>query len=338
MNLIDRYLHEVGRHLPPKNRQDILDELKSNLADSLENCTQGVPSEQDMINLLKEFGPPEKVAASYYPEGQYLIGPTLFPIFRTAISLTLLVMVIVSLVLIGVLTIFAGDYDAALEIVSDFFGAAFAALGVVVLVFYILQRTGFQPEKKDQQWDPRQLPAEAEYKSEIKRGEIITDIAFSTVFLTIFLALKDGIKVVTSAGGESWVVVNPVLNEYLVLIVISLVLGIAVDVYILWRARWTLGTRLVKILGNLVSLAVLAVLIAGHQAWLEPYTGGQLFGFVQALPELATGSPEFIQLLLMQGFFIGLVVAFIVEAVETIGMGYRLILESFTKSESVYAQ
>jgi hypothetical protein len=40
----------------------------------------------------------------------------------------------------------------------------------------------------------------------------------------------------------------------------------------------------------------------------------------------------------MQGFFIGLVVAFIVEAVETIGMGYRLILESFTKSESVYAQ
>jgi hypothetical protein len=71
---------------------------------------------------------------------------------------------------------------------------------------------------------------------------------------------------------------------------------------------------------------------------LEPYTGGQLFGFVQALPELATSSPEFIQLLLMQGFYIGLVVAFIVEAVETIGMGYRLILESFTKSESVYAQ
>ena len=331
MSLIDRYLHEVGRHLPTKNRQDILDELKSNLTDSLENRVQGEPSEQDVTELLKEFGPPQKVAASYYPEGQYLIGPTLFPLFRNAISITLLVVVIVHLVLIGVLTIFAGDYDAALQVVSGFLGVAFAALGVVLLVFYILQRVDFQPEKMGKDWDPSQLPDEVDDKLEIKRGELITSIAFSTVFLTIFLALKDGIKVVSSPGGESWVVIDPVLNQYLVLIIFSMILGIAADVYLLWRARWTLGTRLAKIFANLVSLAVLAVLIAGHLAWLEPFTGGQLFGFIAALPEMVTSGPEFIQLLIMQGFFIGLTVAFIVEAVETIVMSYRLVLQLIEK-------
>jgi hypothetical protein len=344
MNLIDRYLHEVGRHLPTKNRQDILDELKSNLTDTLESRVQGEPTEQDVFALLKEFGPPEKVAASYYPEGQYLIGPTLFPLFRNAISITLLVVVIVHLVLIGVLTIFAGDYSAALEIVSDFFGVAFAALGVVVVVFYILQRVGFQPEKKGQEWDPSQLPDEIDEKLEIKRGETITSIVFSTIFLCVFLAFKDGIPVVSSLGtsasgsGERYLIVDPVLNQYLLAIVISLVIGIAADVYLLWRGRWTVGTRSVKIAANLVGLAVTAVLVAGHLAWLEPYTGGTLLGFLSAISELAGSNPEFVQVMVMQGVLIGLVVAFIVETVETIGLIVRMIQDFVNKPTSLHAQ
>ena len=36
MDLIDRYVHEVGRYLPRKNRADIQAELRSLLIDTLE--------------------------------------------------------------------------------------------------------------------------------------------------------------------------------------------------------------------------------------------------------------------------------------------------------------
>ena len=41
MNIIDRYLHEVGRFLPRKNREDILAEIRSHLSDTLEERVQG---------------------------------------------------------------------------------------------------------------------------------------------------------------------------------------------------------------------------------------------------------------------------------------------------------
>ncbi len=120
MELIDRYLHEVGRYLSPKNRTDILKELNSVLNDAVEARSEGEPSEEDVIKVLTEFGPPNKVASSYWPEGQYLIGPALFPHFRTAIGITLLVMAIVYLVLIGVLVVIAGQYQEALDLAGGF--------------------------------------------------------------------------------------------------------------------------------------------------------------------------------------------------------------------------
>ena len=56
MSLIDRYIHEVGRHLPRKNRSDIQAELRSLLTDSLEDRAGTKTSEADVAALLKEFG------------------------------------------------------------------------------------------------------------------------------------------------------------------------------------------------------------------------------------------------------------------------------------------
>jgi len=65
MNLIERYLHEVRRYLPAKNREDILAEIRSHLTDTLEERVKGEPGEEDMASLLKEMGSPRKLAASY---------------------------------------------------------------------------------------------------------------------------------------------------------------------------------------------------------------------------------------------------------------------------------
>jgi len=82
MNLIDRYIHEVGRFLPRKKRGSIQAELRSSVVDTLED-RYGPEADQDQVEeILLEFGKPRDVASSYHPRGQYLVGPGLFPLFQ----------------------------------------------------------------------------------------------------------------------------------------------------------------------------------------------------------------------------------------------------------------
>ena len=86
MELVDRYVYEVGRHLPRRSRADIETEIRSLIEDTLEGYAekQGRDVDEDMVvAVLQEFGKPEKVAASYRTGKQYLVGPGLFPIFRS---------------------------------------------------------------------------------------------------------------------------------------------------------------------------------------------------------------------------------------------------------------
>lgn len=325
MNLIDRYLHEVGRYLPAKQRDDIVAELRSLLEDTLESRTAGGDaSEEDVVEVLQEFGPPQKVAASYYPEGQYLIGPALFPTFRTVVGIALLVLVVVHLVLVGVLALFSGEFKAAVEVLGGFIGNTMTTLGVIVIVFYLLQRFGVQTPKQLEEWDPRSLP-EVEERRIIKRGEVLVDVAFSVVLLVLLLFFQARFSIVITPGAEVMRLNDPVITQYLGLIVISLLVGIGIDLFLLWRGRWDSITRSFKIGGNLLDLVVLGILIAGHQAWLAPHTGGTFLGYLEFLPSLTSADAQTMQVVVMQSVQIGLVVAFIVIAVETISQVIKMI-------------
>ncbi len=69
MELIERYIYQVGKRLPFKNRADIVSELRSSLEDQLDARADSEPSDARVIELLNEMGSPESVAASYFPEG-----------------------------------------------------------------------------------------------------------------------------------------------------------------------------------------------------------------------------------------------------------------------------
>ena len=61
MNLIDKYIAEVGKHLPRKNRADIEAEIRSTLEDMLDERKQAKDEAEEtmVVELLKEFGPPQ---------------------------------------------------------------------------------------------------------------------------------------------------------------------------------------------------------------------------------------------------------------------------------------
>lgn len=325
MELIDRYVYEVGRQLPRKNRADIQVELQSTLVDTLEARVQGEPSQEDVVELLKEFGPPQKVAASYWPQGQYLIGPNLYPLFRMVLGIALIVFIIVQLVLLGIAMVFNQEiltFMSVLEIFSEMIGSVFTPFGIIVIVFAILQRFDVRPETDQEEWDPRQLPHIQEVDT-VSRAGTVAEITFSLVIIAILLFLPDKIGVVISPGMQ--VLLNPVIISYIPLLILSILLGIALDVILLWRGRWETGTRLAKIGTNLFGLYVLYVLVSGHNAWLAQEGVGGFLTFLEVLPEGAISSQESVLVISMHAFRLAFTIALIVVSVDTIKIVYQLL-------------
>lgn len=321
MELIDRYIHEVGRYLPRKDRADIQAELRSLLMDTLEARVEGEAGEEDIVALLKEFGRPADVAASYRPESQYLIGPELFPTFRTVVGIALLVMVVVRLVLFTLLLVTNPNPLEALDVLSGFVGNALIVLGAIVVIFYIFQFLDVRMAKPDQEWDPRQLPA-VEVEDEINRGWTLFGIALALVILLAVLIFPEYIGVVVTPGTP--VLTNPVIASYIPLIAAALIVGLVVDFMLLRRGRWQVGTRLAKIASNVFSMVVIGLLITGHTAWLEQQTGSGFFGALSNLPAIAASDAELTLTVAMFFFQAGLIIALIVILIETLEIGYRL--------------
>lgn len=319
MDLIERYVQAVGRHLPRKNQADILAELQSTLVDTLEARVEGEATEEQVVSLLKEFGPPEKVAASYWPEGQYLIGPRLYPLFRMVVGIALSVFVIVQLVLLGVRLAFD---QAGLDFFGGLAGGVLSALGAIVLVFAVLQRLDVRPDSEDEAWDPRQLPV-IEEANLISQGGTVAEITGSLVVIAVLLFLPGKIGAVISPGAE--VILNPVLINYLPLIILAVALSVGLNVILLWRKRWETGTRIAKIVVNLFSIYVLFILIAAHNAWLGGHGITGFFPIPGALPAGVTPSMDTVQIIIMQAFRLAFIVAMIVTAADTVAMAYRLI-------------
>ncbi len=335
MELIDRYVHEVGRYLPRKNRTDIQAELQSTIADTLEDQVEGDPTREDVVQVLKEFGPPQKVAASYWPQGQYLIGPSLFPLFRMVVGIAVLVFVIVQLVLFGIAVVFNQEiltFLDVMDIFSGMVGSVFTAFGIIVIVFAVLQYFDVKPDTEDEEWDPNQLP-QIETSETISRGGMVAEITFSLVIAAFLLFLPDKIGFVFNPWSE--IILNPVIRTYIPLLIVSVMLGIFVDVILLWRGRWELGTRLAKIGTNLFSIYVLYVLLAGHNAWLAEQGAGGFFSFLETLGEMTITNQESLLILGMHAFRLAFAIALIVISIETIGLVFKLIKGFFVRPTTI---
>ncbi len=190
MNMLDRYIQEVGRRLPRQNRADLQAEIRSNLEELIEDRAQQSGRAIDealTAEVLKAYGAPEKVAESYCPT-RYLIGPRLYPFFTMVLKIVITVLFAVGL---GgfILNYFTGDLGAEFlpalgQYGLEFLAGAISAFGNIVIVFAILERVLPPSElsKDETEWDPAQLNATPN-PDEIKRNELIVDILFTVLIL-----------------------------------------------------------------------------------------------------------------------------------------------------------
>lgn len=152
MEMLDRYLLAVRRHLPWLRQDDIIAELRANLEAQLEDKEAELGrqlTDAEMEAWIKQLGSPLQVAARYQPQ-QYLIGPGMFPTYRFVMKLALSWCAVVYAIAKTIEIITNGQgAEAALQAVLEMPWILFVNASVITLVFVILERFGLNkiPEK-----------------------------------------------------------------------------------------------------------------------------------------------------------------------------------------------
>lgn len=325
MKLIDRYLNEIGRYLPGKNRDDILAEIRSALMDTLEAKVEGEPTEENIVDLLKEFGEPQKVAAAYSEERQYLIGPELYPLFRMLVGIVLAAVIGAQLLAVGVA---AWADNQTSNIVGSLLGiltSVPSALGWLVITFMILQHFGVKPNLNEKPWDPRTLP-EIEKDEEIKPAEHIFGIVAGVILMALVAVMPDKLGIYLFPGGRFYP--DPILTQNWVWILLALAAGIALNIYLLWLGRWNVYGKVAQMVVDLFSIVVLSVLVNGHNHWLA--ANGST-GFLAAVEKLSDVTANW-QVFGMECFRMAFGVALVVTVVDLILEILRFIRSSRKKN------
>lgn len=254
-DLIERYVHEVGRHLPRRGRQDIQQELRSLLEDTVEERAGGEePTEQLLLKVLTEFGKPEEMAANYKAT-QYVIGPDLYPTFRTVITVVLAVMSVFYLVILAAV-LWRGD---SADLVSTIWGGfldygnrVLSSLGIITLIFIGIEhffgdQIGLAQESAE--WDPTTLPSiDDPYR--VNYFELGTELIATVIFGSIFVSLV--------VEGGAW---HPFFTEdfrpNLGWLIASIVTQVILHSFVLWQGRWQPLTRWLEFANEVFGLYVL---------------------------------------------------------------------------------
>jgi hypothetical protein len=343
MELVTRYVSEVGRHLPEKTRADLEKEIRSLIEAALDDraAKTGRPVDEDMIvDVLKEFGPPDKMAASYLPE-RYLIGPRLFPAFLTVVKVALPIIIILAGLRFG-LTVGRSDLapkfvvEALADGVAGLFSTALQVLGNIVLVFALLEwlvpglkvkplEKALDVRGQQKEWDPRSLPKPAPAPQKVGVVGLSVEIAFTMVAIVIFNFYPQLIGV--GFSGTEWVSI-PILAEvfftrYLFWLNINWALQIVLDSVVIGRGRWETGTGWFYVAVKAMSIILAFAMLTG------PSLIGLTAETIVARSYMDMGTAQLLVNMLTQVVKWGLILSVVFGGLELLRHIFRLLFQHF---------
>jgi hypothetical protein len=289
MDLIERYIQDVSHRLPRRLRGDVEKELRSSLHDALDahaaNAGGGVESaapDDHVVELLRKFGPPAQLAASYRSGTGFLVGPELYPAFLK--TMKIVVIVIVGIVVASVVAGAIGEDNPLFEIVkglvlSNLFSEIVEAMGWVVLVFWIVQLatsssrksaggdmlgTPDATEATSMSWDPHTLPKRDD-PDRIGRTGLMVEIAIMIALVVLFAVFPRAVGATVSTNGERhWVaLMGPGFLAGRGVLYVGFMGTVVLNIMLLRLNRWTLPTRVFDLAISVIFVAALLPMVTG---------------------------------------------------------------------------
>lgn len=272
-DLIERYVREVGRHLPRSRRADVLAELRELLRDQIDDAAEERPlADRDGITaeVLRAMGPPDRVARGYAPATDVWIGPELYPTFRNTAWIVLVVYSALSgLWALGIfrgdvaIVPFRFDFDASRNWMDIMLGAV-ANVGIVTLIFGIVERMSRGREAESQSWDPHALPA-LEDADRISRAGQVLRLTFTAIFALMFNFAPEwlGLFMIRGDGWGTFPVLAPEYRVHLPWLNAFWAAAFVLHLSILWQGRWRTWSRAADLALGLFGAAILYRIATG---------------------------------------------------------------------------
>lgn len=186
MELLNRYLTEVKKHLPKKDRDEIIMELKSSILDQFEQTEQ---TEKDMQHILVDLGSPQSVASNY--NSRPLFSSQIEPLYK-------LLLKIVSAAVVGGIfvakiaeLIFSGEPFSIAAVIThlaiaipSIIMALISVVGSVTIIMFIIDR---KVDIREEPFHISKLPKVDRPFTDISRIEEGVKLAFVPIFIVMLL-------------------------------------------------------------------------------------------------------------------------------------------------------
>jgi hypothetical protein len=267
MSLIDRYIAEVGRHLPEKDRADIEAEIRSMVDDMIEERGQSTAKNERIVaETLEQIGDPELLAAKYAPPKRYLIGPDWYEGYLKVLQRVLFAVLPIVAVVTFVLALTNEPLDF-IGAVGNAVGRAFSVgtqiLFWVTLVFVLLERSGEkpddQPKSASREWTVDQLPM-LPRRRQISIGESLITIGL-LLFVMIWIIVP---AILARLEGDTATppFLNPALwNFWLPLLLVILGLTVVHELFKLKIGNWTRPLMITNVILCLTTIFYIIALV-----------------------------------------------------------------------------
>jgi hypothetical protein len=269
--LTDRYLAAAMRGIPEAQRKDVERELRSSIADALEDRV-GAGEDRAAAEkaVLEGLGDPVRLAAGIAGRPLYLIGPDLFVEYRQ-----LLVMLLsIAMPIVGIVqaAIALSDGDGLTGALIAGIGGAWT-VGIhiffwVTITFAVVEHFDAVREARDGisgaagRWTVERLPSLP--ADRISASDTVGEVISSALSIGGLLFLN-GAAWFTDAAGDPIPLLNPDLWGLLVpaLVAILVALG-ALQIVVFLVGRWAMALAAVKAVLQLAfALPVVALALSG---------------------------------------------------------------------------
>ncbi|WP_111641202.1 hypothetical protein [Marinimicrobium alkaliphilum] len=241
MNWLERYTFAVKAHLPTDVRQDVADELLSDLLDERDHRAESLGREltdDETKALLKERGHPLLVAANYQPR-RALVSEELYPLFLLLLRWVIVAIAVVQIGLAAISVLNQPEQNIGQSIIHLSWNTLHASLygfAWLTLIFYLfgeyINLTDFFKN-----WKPESLPRVTPQGEYISR----TGSAIETVVTVYFFAWLNHIvpqslfdNPVGLVFSEQWPSLLPWINA---VIIASVTLSLSKLLFPYWTRR-----------------------------------------------------------------------------------------------------
>lgn len=279
----NRYVYEVVKRLPSKQRNDIEQELRSLVEDMATDRFGDKQITLDDINVvLLELGRPSDLADKYREKKQYLIGPEYYDMYFLILKIVLAAVTLGLAVAFITETLVLQPSNIPLmiaQIIRSIVSGLFQAFAWVTIIFAFISHYA-DPTKQVKRlsgnmenstvWNPADLPPIPAKNVRIPKSESIVGIIFGVLALILFNLFPQIIGIIISADKNTEIIplfdMN-VFHYFLPLFNFIFIIGLVKEVLKLFEGRYTLRLSFGLFILGIISVMITILIFSDPSLW-----------------------------------------------------------------------